>query len=123
MSSVAEASDVVCANCGIAEVDEIKLEDCDGCDLVKYCGDKCKGGHRKQHDEECNKRAQELHDKKLFRQPDGNHRGECPLCFLPMPLDNAKCTFYSCCSESICDGCYYVNGMNNGGNRCPFCRE
>ena len=28
---------MVCANCGIAQVDDIKLEECDGCDLVKYC--------------------------------------------------------------------------------------
>ena len=31
-------ADVVCGWCGIAEVDNIKLEDCDGCDLVKVIG-------------------------------------------------------------------------------------
>jgi len=37
-----EASDEVCACCGIAAVDDIKLKLCDGgCDLVKYCGDEC----------------------------------------------------------------------------------
>ena len=25
-----------CASCGIAGDDDIKLKDCDGCDLVKY---------------------------------------------------------------------------------------
>ncbi len=124
MSSVAKAdADICCANCGVAEVDDIKLKDCDGCDLVKYCSDNCKGGHRKQHEGECKKRAQELHDKELFRQPDGNHRGECPLCFLPMPLEPRKSTFYSCCSQIICNGCEYAHKIRNGGDRCPFCRE
>ena len=120
----AETEDHVCANCGsIAEVDEIKLEDCDGCDLVKYCSDKCLGEHREQHEEECKKRAVILHDKRLFRQPDGSHLGECPLCFLPMPLDPQKSTFYSCCSKTICDGCQYADLKSNGSDRCPFCRE
>jgi len=124
MSSVAEAdADICCANCGVAEVDDIKLKDCDGCDLVKYCGDKCTGGHREQHFEECKMRRKELHDKELFNQPDGSHRGECPLCFLRMPLDIKKSTFYSCCSKSICDGCVVAHQKSGGGHSCPFCRE
>jgi hypothetical protein len=69
MSSKAEeeaaADKDVCANCGIAEVDNIKLKIlCEGgCDLVKYCGDKCREEHREQHHEECKKRANELHEK------------------------------------------------------------
>jgi hypothetical protein len=126
MSSVAEAdadADACCANCGVAEVDDIKLKDCDGCDLVKHCSDKCKGEHREQHEEECKERKAELHDKQLFTQPDGSHRGECPLCFLPMPLEMKKSTYYPCCSKIICGGCDYANDINNGGERCPFCRE
>ena len=127
MSSVAEADadDICCcANCGIAEVDNIKLEDCDRCDLVKYCSDECQGEHREQHEEECKKREAELHDKKLFTQPDGNYRGDCPICFLPMPLGKGKSTFYSCCSEYTCRGCEYVQAIgSNGDRRCPFCRE
>ena len=39
-----EAVEVCCANCGIAQVDDIKLKICDGgCDLVKYCSDRCQG--------------------------------------------------------------------------------
>jgi hypothetical protein len=79
-----------CANCGIAQVDEIKLKDCDGCDLVKYCSDKCKEEHREQHEEECKKRASKLRNDDLFTQPDGTHLGECPICFLPMPLIHKK---------------------------------
>ena len=127
MSSTAETAeaDTCCANCGAAEIDDIKLEDCGGCDLVKYCSDNCKEGHREQHEEECNKRKAALHDRKLFTQPNETHHGECPLCFLPLPIDLAKSMFWTCCSEIICNGCIYANVISNngGGHRCPFCRE
>ena len=124
MSSEAEAeADICCANCGAVEVDDIKLVECDGCDLVKYCGDKCKEEHREQHEEECKERVKELHDRKLFAQPDEIHLGECPLCFLPMPIHKRKSMYYSCCSEAICQGCIVANYRSNGDQRCPFCRE
>ena len=126
MSNAAEVEvdkNNVCANCGVAEVDDIKLMDCDGCDLVKCCSDKCKQDHREKHEEGCKKRRKELHDNKLFTQPERSHLEECPLCFLPMQLDPTKRSFYSCCSSYICDGCDYSNDMSNGGDRCPFCRE
>ena len=124
-SSGAEKADgVCCANCGITEVDEVKLEeDCDRCNLVKYCSDKCRGEHREQHDEECKRRKAGLYDRKLFTQPESTHRGECPLCFLPMPLDGEKCAFNSCCSKIICDGCRYAHYKSKGYEYCPFCRE
>lgn len=78
-----EAADTVmcCASCGRAEVDDIKLMDCDGgCDLVKYCSDDCQENHREQHEEECRKRGAELRDRDLFEQPDESHLGECPIC-------------------------------------------
>jgi len=81
MVSAEEADENVCANCGIAGVDDIRLEECDACDLVKYCSDDCREEHREQHHEECKRRADKLHDKRLFTQPDGTHKGECPICF------------------------------------------
>ena len=125
MSSEAEAeADVCCANCGIAEIDDVKLEECDDCDLVKYCGEKCREEHREEHEEECKNRKMMLqHDRKLFTQPDGSHLGECPLCFLPMPLHKRKSMYHSCCSEAICQGCIVANYRSNGDQRCPFCRE
>jgi tetratricopeptide (TPR) repeat protein len=130
MSSAAEEEadkDVVCANCGIVGVDEIKLQECHDCDLEKYCSDKCKDMHRDQHKEECKKRADELHDKRLFTQPDGTNMGECPICFLPMPLQNGKSTFMSCCSKLICRGCCYAHLKSNKhdevkASKCLFCR-
>jgi TPR repeat protein len=117
-----------CASCGKAEIDDIKLKDCNGgCDLVKYCSDECNENHREQHEEECKKRAAESRDRDLFEQPDESHWGECPLCCLPLSLDPIKSTFMDCCSKLICNGCQYANEKreNEAGleHRCAFCRE
>ncbi len=125
----AAAADVMyCASCGTAAVDDVKLKDCDGgCDLVKYCSDGCQNNHREQHVEECNKRLGELRDDDLFTQPDESHRGECPICFLPLSLEPRKSTFMECCSQLICNGCDYSNQKREieAGleHRCAFCRE
>jgi tetratricopeptide (TPR) repeat protein len=130
MSSEAETeADVCCANCGAAEVDDIKkLEECTDCDLVKYCSENCRENHRPEHVGECANRKALLHDRKLFTQPDETHLGECPLCFLPLPLDPENYAFHTCCSEIICKGCLYANYKSNlhdemKAMRCPFCRE
>jgi tetratricopeptide (TPR) repeat protein len=117
------AEEVCCANCGIAQVDDINLEECNDCDLVKYCGDKCRGNHKEQHEEECKQRKAKLHDKELFEQPDGTHLGECPICFLPLPIDLEKSTFCSGCCKLMCNGCIHAYEMSSGNNNCPFCRE
>jgi tetratricopeptide (TPR) repeat protein len=116
-------ADVCCANCGIAQVDDIKLKECDGCQSVRYCSDICQENHREQHEEDCEKRKAELHDKELFEQPEESHLGECPLCFIPIPLDLRKSLFHSCCCKLVCLGCDYADYLSNGRNRCPFCRE
>ncbi len=122
------SSDEVCASCGIAAVDNVKLKDCDdGCDLVKYCGDGCQKNHREQHVEECKQRKAVLHDKKLFTQPDISHMGECPICCLPLSIDASKSPFMTCCSKVICNGCDFANKKREWGgrleHRCAFCRE
>ena len=125
--NIEEKADVsCCALCGIAEiVDDIKLKDCDGCDLVLYCSDECREEHKPEHEEECKKRAAELRDELLFKQPEGTHWGDCPICSLPMPPDIKKSTIYDCCSKLICNGCNYANqnreiemGLQQS---CPFC--
>jgi hypothetical protein len=128
-TDVAVAADMMCcASCGRAEVDDIKLMDCDdGCDLVKYCSDECQDNHRSKHKEECRKRKAELRDRDLFTMPDESCYGECPICCLPLPLDSSKSTFMSCCSKMICNGCNYANKMREIEEglqqRCAFCRE
>ena len=116
-----------CASCGITELDDVKLVPCDGCDLVKYCGDDCRELHRPEHDEQCKKRAAELRDELLFKQPESTHLGDCPICSLPMPIDRSKSGMYMCCSKFICDGCNQANQMREFRMRlrssCPFCRK
>ena len=62
----AEAAEMVCASCGIAEVDDIKLKECTDCGLVRYCSGECQKEHESQHVEACKKRAAELRDELLF---------------------------------------------------------
>ena len=114
-----------CANCGTAEVDDVVLEECNGCKLVRYCSDKCWEENREQHDEECKKR----HDEMLFTQPDGSSYGDCSICLLPLPLNLSKTLLKSCCGKDICFGCEYanlkrerVNELGRYPHRCPFCR-
>eukprot|EP00984_Skeletonema_dohrnii_P020461 scaffold9984_cov148-Skeletonema_dohrnii-CCMP3373.AAC.12 len=123
----AEVAEMVCASCGIAEVDEIKLTECNDCDLVRYCSDKCQKEHRPQHKATCKERAAELRDEILFRQPESTHLGDCPICFLPLPTDLKQYMAQSCCSKSICHGCVYANELREKEahlqHTCPFCRH
>ncbi len=116
-----------CAYCGIAEVDEIKLKECDACDLVKYCGDECQQDHKSQHEEACKKRAAELRDEILFKQPESSHKGDCPICCLPFSLDRSKGGITSCCFKRICNGCLFSNRIREVDESlkpsCPFCRN
>ena len=65
-----------CASCGKAEVDDVKLKQCDGCDLVRYCSGSCQELHRPEHAEKCRKRVAELRDEILFKQPESTHLGD-----------------------------------------------
>jgi len=117
----------VCANCGKAAVDNIKLKICTACNLVKYCSVECQKNHRKQHKKACKKRAAEIRDNRLFTQPGECSFGECPLCCLPLPLDENIRRINSCCSKCICVGCVHANQkreMEQGlEQKCPYCRE
>ncbi len=97
--------------------------ECDGCQSVRYCCDKCREEHLEQHGEECKKRKAELHDRMLFTQPAGSHLGECPICFLPLSLDPLKSRIFSCCCAMICDGCLLAYNKSNGDRRCLLCWE
>ena len=112
-----------CACCGVAEIDDIKLKECDGCDLVKYCGDACQELHLPEHAGKCRKRAAELRDELLFKQPESSHLGDCPICMIPLSLDQNKSTLHACCSKLICNGCEYTIRSKYGhSTTCPFCR-
>ena len=120
------AADEVCASCGKAEVDDVKLKKC-ACGLVKYCSIACQKDHRSKHKKSCKKKLAELRDEILFKQPDSSHLGECPICCLPLSIDKSTSSIMSCCSNFICRGCNYANQareIQEGlKRRCAFCRE
>ena len=124
-----EVADTCCASCGAAEVDDVELTECDGCDLVRYCSDECREDHRTEHETKCKERAAELRDELLFKQLESTHVGDCPICCLPLPIDHNKSSFYTCCGKAICDGCAHADDTRQWEeNRqqltsCPFCRH
>ena len=126
-NSEAAAANICCASCGITEVDDVKLTECDGCDLVRYCSDNCREYHRHDHEAKCKERAAELRDEILFQQPESSHMGDCPICCLPLPMEFEKSILYSCCSKTICEGCSCANKLLQLQERrqqtCPFCRK
>eukprot|EP00984_Skeletonema_dohrnii_P030933 scaffold22816_cov78-Skeletonema_dohrnii-CCMP3373.AAC.1 len=127
-NNLESAADMMCcACCGTAEGDDIKLKKCNGCYLVKYCSLKCQKEHRPQHKRACKKRAAELRDEILFKQPESTHWGDCPICCLPLSLDKHKSLMSPCCSKRICHGCVHANQMREVEMRlkksCPFCRH
>jgi hypothetical protein len=77
-SAEAEAEEMVmcCASCDIAGVDDIQLKKCNACKSVRYCSDTCQRDHRSQHKQECKKRAAELCDEILFKQPESSYLGD-----------------------------------------------
>ena len=63
----------------------------------------------------------------LFKQPEGSHLGDCPICMIPLSLETKQWSVYSCCGKMICNGCNFSNQrrereMRLGDPRCAFCR-
>jgi len=114
----------ICANCGKGEENSDSLKACTACRLVKYCNRDCQIAHRPQHKKECKKRAAELHDEKLFKQPPPKE--DCPICMIRLPVLDTGRRYMSCCGKVICSGCKHAPVYDNEGNEvadtCPFCR-
>ena len=114
-----------------ASLGDVKLKKCTACYLVKYCGVECQRKHRPQHKSACKKRAAELKEELLFKQPESTHLGDCPICLLPIPIDKSqysrKYIMHSCCSKVVCNCCVYANLLRQLEARlppkCPFCRH
>ena len=117
--NIKDAELLQCSNCG-KEGDGDSMNTCNKCDLVKYCNAACKKKHRHKHKKKCEGRVAELYDEKLFKEPPPHE--DCPICFLPLPLDGNQITFSPCCGKTICHGCVY--GMVESGAKeiCAFCR-
>jgi len=123
-----DADDIMlCASCGITGVDDAKLKKCKGCYLVRYCSIKCQRDHWSQHKRDCKKRAAELHDELLFKQPESSHLGDCPICLIPLRIDGSNCKLLPCCCKYVCEGCCCANTKREFEMRlassCPFCRS
>ena len=124
------AADIMCcACCGIAEGDDIKLKTCTACKSARYCSVKCQKDHRRKHKKQCRKRAAELRQDILFKQPESSHLGDCPICCLPLSFEGKYSTMMACCSKIICNGCVHANQMREAAessvpkHKCPFCRH
>ena len=57
-------------------------------------------------------------------------REECPICMIPLPIDEGEIRFMSCCGKYVCQGCSYKqalndkkNGVPNHKKKCAFCRQ
>jgi hypothetical protein len=147
VQSLNDASVHCCAECG-KEEGGASLKACKACMLVRYCNADCQRNHWPKHKKECKRRAAEIRDEALFKDPPPKE--DCPICFLPMPEKMIACislppatitsvpitdfadaneelakmeteVFYPCCGKCICRGC--VNSFRKSGNigKCPFC--
>ena len=132
--NTADNNIAVCANCGKKGEDVTNI--CNKCKQVKYCNAACKKKHRHKHKKDCEehvklaaKRAAELHDIELFKEPPSLE--DCPICFLRMPsLDPTGKKYKACCGKRICSGCFFApiyddqgnKADNNKQNQCHFCR-
>jgi len=123
-----------CANCGKEGASNV----CNKCKMVKYCNAVCKKVHKKKHKKDCGeylkravklykeelKRAAELHDIELFKQPPPEE--DCPICFQRLPFLNTGKRYKSCCGKVICNGCIHAPVYDDQGKAmkksCPFCR-
>ncbi len=118
-----------CASCGITNLrnNQVKLKTCAACKSVQYCSNRCQKDHRPQHKKFCKRRAVKIYDEKLFQQPDGTYEGDCPICFLPIPIDPEDSTRMFCCLKLVCNGCQYAyqkqEAEEGKASSCPFCRQ
>ena len=113
----------LCANCG---KEGSNLNICNKCKAAKYCNASCKKKHRSKHKKHCERRVAELHDEALFREPPPQH-GDCPICFLRLPIMAGGRMYMECCGKMICSGCCHADVFDNLGNiiageKCAFCR-
>ena len=95
---------------------------------MKYCSRDCQVAHRPKHKKACKKRAAELFDIELFKDPP--EREECPICMLPLPFGENQSMLKSCCGKVLCTGCIhaqikeeYRSGKEKEDTaKCAFCR-
>ena len=126
----------------------VSLKACKACMHARYCSAACQRNHWPKHKTACKLRAAELRDEALFKDPPAKE--ECPICFLPMPVQLICCVslppatvssvpiynfakaneelarmdtdgYYPCCGKSICKGCVHSFVQSGNDEKCPFC--
>lgn len=122
-----------CASCGCdlrqvddikvrLQVDDMKSNDLSACKSIQYCSTKCLFADACKQQKEA-----ELRDEILFRQPECNHHGDCPICCVPLPLDNQKKMLMSCCCKKVCRTCNDASQKRQLEQSltpsCAFCRS
>ena len=112
-----------CANCGN---EGSNLNICNKCKEATYCNAACKKKHRPKHKKQCERCVAELNDVALFKEPPPQY-GDCPICFLRLPIMGSGRRYVSCCGKTICSGCAHADVYDNFGNiiageKCAFCR-
>jgi hypothetical protein len=65
-----------CAECGQEEGGVVSLKTCKSCKLVKYCNALCQRNHWATHKKDCKRRAAELRNEALFKEPPAKE--DCP---------------------------------------------
>ena len=115
---------ISCASCGKSILDDDNFTTCADCKYVQYCSDECQQDHRPLHEAECRERVAE--DEILFRQPESSHMGDCPICCVPMPINEDKRSLFSCCGKNMCQACALADELSQWNRQtriCPFCRH
>ena len=71
---------------------------------------------------------EETADIDLFTPIIITEREECPICMIPLPIDQSETTFAICCGKCICRGCSYKQtltemkkGVPDHEQKCAFC--
>lgn len=118
---LAEMESKRCTACGKGDKDAV-LKTCVACKLARYCSVECQKAHWPKHKKECKRRAAELFDEALFKQPPTKE--DCPICFVQLP---PKSSYHECCGKNICCGCEYAHNVAHDNAKydyppCPFCR-
>ncbi|KAL9186928.1 hypothetical protein ACHAXT_010648 [Thalassiosira profunda] len=121
-----------CAACGKAGC---SLKVCNACKTTKYCSRDCQLSHwRGGHKDECKRMvAEQAMNVKLSQIPEATDeelfaphppQDECPICFLPHPMNDQGTQYMACCGKELCHGCVFGHISTNGtGSLCPFCRS
>ena len=138
-----------CANLDCnKKAEPFTLKMCTACRSAHYCDVDCQKTHRKHHKHQCKQDAQDIkvgtdeiaksrHTKEKSNDSDCDDdnklfqpilpKDDCPICTLPLPINDSRSVYMTCCGNLICFSCGNEDRRVTLGRgqfpRCPFCRE